>query len=310
MRTALHKTVIAASLALMGMTAFAQTTSTGSSDPYNNTQTTQTINPAPAQASTPADKIITQFSPYLGEENSTNLVNGLRTGSEITLVDTGSSSSTGGSVTFTSPTRPTGYGNIRIALSLAEAQLRSQNVTEPTAEQLQTVLMGEMSGSTATAQTSSQTQGILQMRASGMGWGKIANTMGFKLGPVMSGRVPASTVTTDATSTTDSVTTTSSATSAGGSTITTASGRPQGGNSAHGSGTNRGDGAGAGSTGIVTATGAPAGGGNGRNYRAYTAGGNANGHAAVPGSGNTSSSSAVSAQGAGRGVGHAYGRSK
>jgi hypothetical protein len=88
-----------------------------------------------------------------------------------------------------------GYGNIRIALSLARTQLASQGITQPTPEQLQGALMGSSTGSAGSTTTS---QGILQMRASGMGWGQIANSMGVKLGTVMSGKTPTTTTTTAA----------------------------------------------------------------------------------------------------------------
>lgn len=143
--------------------------------------------PVPAAAATPGNKLVTTYSNFAGSsENSASLVHGLRTGSPITLTDP---PVVGGpppvSTTFTAPTRPMGYGNIRITLSLAEAQLASQGITSPTASELQGALMGSTvigpSGTTTT-------DGILQMRASGMGWGQIANTMGYKLGPIMSGK--------------------------------------------------------------------------------------------------------------------------
>jgi hypothetical protein len=61
-----------------------------------------------------------------------------------------------------------GYGNVNIALSLAEASLKQQGITNPTPEQLQGALMG-----------------VLRQRANGKGWGQIANSMGFKLGEVV-----------------------------------------------------------------------------------------------------------------------------
>jgi hypothetical protein len=147
---------------------------------------TAVADPVPATAAVLGDKLITSFSGFAGSpENSTSLVHGLRTGSPITLTDPAVA---GGpppvSTTFTSPAKPMGYGNIRIALSLAETQLASQGITNPTATELQGALIGTTTtgpGGTTT------TDGILQMRASGMGWGTIADTMGYKLGPVVSG---------------------------------------------------------------------------------------------------------------------------
>jgi hypothetical protein len=143
--------------------------------------------PVPATAATPSGKLAASFSDFAGSpENSASLVNGLRTGAPITLTDPAVA---GGpppnSTTFTSPTKPMGYGNVRIALSLAQAQLASEGITNPTAAELQGALIGR---TYVGPEGTTTTDGVLQMRASGMGWGKIANTMGYKLGPVMSGK--------------------------------------------------------------------------------------------------------------------------
>lgn len=143
--------------------------------------------PVPATAATPSGKLVASFSDFAGSpENSASLVNGLRTGTPITLTDP---AVVGGpppnSTTFTAPTKPMGYGNVRIALSLAQARLASEGITNPTAAELQGALIGRTYAGPDGVTT---TDGVLQMRAAGMGWGKIANTMGYKLGPVMSGK--------------------------------------------------------------------------------------------------------------------------
>jgi hypothetical protein len=143
--------------------------------------------PVPATATTPSGKLAASFSDFAGSpENSASLVNGLRTGAPITLTDP---AVVGGpppnSTTFTSPTKPMGYGNVRIAVSLAQAQLASEGISNPTAAELQGALIGR---TYVGPEGTTTTDGVLQMRASGMGWGKIANTMGFKLGPVVSGK--------------------------------------------------------------------------------------------------------------------------
>ncbi len=143
--------------------------------------------PVPATATTPSGKLTAGFSDFAGSpENSASLVNGLRTGAPITLTDPAVA---GGpppySTTFSSPTKPMGYGNVRIALSLAQTQLASEGITNPTAAELQGALIGR---TYVGPEGTTTTDGVLQMRASGMGWGKIANTMGYKLGPVVSGK--------------------------------------------------------------------------------------------------------------------------
>ncbi len=60
------------------------------------------------------------------------------------------------------PAAPMGFGNVDIALALTEARLRP-NAT-PTPNQLKATLLE-----------------ILNKRAAGDGWGKIANSYGFKL---------------------------------------------------------------------------------------------------------------------------------
>ena len=174
----------------------------------------------PATASVPESKLVSSFTPMAGStENSTALVKGLRSGTPIMLT---SPPSTPGAppnaVTFTSPTRPMGYGNIRIALSLAKTELASQGITQPTPEQLQGALMGT---STTTAGSTTTQQGILQMRASGMGWGQIANSMGVKLGTVMSGKTPTATTTT---ATTSAVNATGAKSTSSSGSVTTAAG--------------------------------------------------------------------------------------
>lgn len=145
--------------------------------------TTSTTASQPATATVPSNKLTTEFSGWAGSpENADALVNGLRTGSAITLTSPGTTGTTGTTTTFSPTTKPMGYGNIRIALLLAQEQLASQGITNPTSAELQGALVG-MPGSS--------TQGILQMRAAGMGWGQIANSLGVRLGAVVSGKQPA-----------------------------------------------------------------------------------------------------------------------
>lgn len=132
--------------------------------------------PASAQSSgVPADRLVDRYSDFAGsEKNAQSLVTGLRDGTKITL------SSDKTSVSFDPPTRKMGYGNVDNALALAEASLKG--IAEPTPEQLKTALMG---GSVTTDSGKTvKLEGVLQMRADGMGWGQIANSLGFRLGDV------------------------------------------------------------------------------------------------------------------------------
>lgn len=132
-----------------------------------------------------------QFSTFAGSTtNSQSLVQGLRDGTAITLSEpvtttssTGVKTTTTVSTTFTPATGPMGYGNVKIALSLAEASLAKAGITDPTAAEMQAALNG---GTLVLANgTSIKLDGILAARAAGEGWGQIAKAEGFKLGDVM-----------------------------------------------------------------------------------------------------------------------------
>ena len=114
------------------------------------------------------DQLIQRYTELAGsKENATSLVTGLRDGKEVTLKQGAST------ITFTPKTEKMGYGNIDNALALAEASIGN----DPTPTELKSVLMsGTVDGV--------KYEGILNMRASGMGWGVIARELGFKLGEV------------------------------------------------------------------------------------------------------------------------------
>lgn len=156
--------------------------------------------PAMAQTATPPDapvsasasgqestRLSTEFAAFAGSDaNAQALVAGLRDGSAITLDDVitnADGTTTTTTTTFTPATGQMGYGNVKIALSLAEASLAQDGITAPTAAELEAALNG---GTLVLADGSSvDLNGVLAARAAGDGWGQIANSMGFKLGDVM-----------------------------------------------------------------------------------------------------------------------------
>lgn len=141
-------------------------------------------------------KISGDFKSFLGSDANT-VVTGLRNGTPITLARTTTTPSTtpgGLPVTTTSttvitpPTGQMGHGNVYISLALAKQQLSQMGINEPTPQQLQAALTGgSITQTSATGTTTTNLQGILTMRSEKMGWGKIAQELGTKLGPVMSG---------------------------------------------------------------------------------------------------------------------------
>jgi hypothetical protein len=111
------------------------------------------------------DQLVQQYSDFAGSEaNSKSLVDGLRNGKEVTLTNADGTTKE----TFTPATGTMGNGNVKIALALAEADLKKAGVTNPTPTQLR----DEMTK-------------ILDQRAGHEGWGRIAQSLGFKLGDVM-----------------------------------------------------------------------------------------------------------------------------
>ena len=175
-------------------------------------------------------KVSGDFNSFLGS-NSNAVVTGLRNGSPIALTTTTTtpSSTPGGAPTTTvttttinPPTGKMGYGNVFTSLALAKQQLGQLGISQPSPEQLQTALTG---GTITTGTgTTTQLQGILTMRSQGMGWGQIAQKLGTKLGPVVSGLKSANhNMTTTNTSSTGNQSATSS-----GSGIVSASGKSHG----------------------------------------------------------------------------------
>lgn len=151
------------SAALLSMNAYAQTT---------KGTTTGGTTVSTATTTVPEDQLIKKYTPLAGSEaNATKLVTGLRDGSkEITL--TSGSGSTSTTTTIVNPTagKTMGYGNVNIVLAMADRML--SGMTNPTSSDLSKVL-------------TNPDNGILTLRTSGMGWGQIANTLGFKVGDVM-----------------------------------------------------------------------------------------------------------------------------
>jgi len=116
-------------------------------------------------------RLAASYSSFAGSpENARSMVEGLRTGTSITLGPslTGPNA-TAPSASLSPSTGKMGYGNVNIAISLAKTSLAQQGITNPTPSQLSTALGG-----------------VLGQRSKGLGWGQIAKGMGVTLGSVVS----------------------------------------------------------------------------------------------------------------------------
>lgn len=174
-----------------------------------------------------SDRISADFSAFAGSTtNSDALVTGLRNGTAVTLATTDANAVTT-STTFMPPTGKMGYGNVYTSLALAKQQLAGVGITEPTATQLQAALVG---GTVTTPTGQTTLTGVLELRAQGMGWGQIAHSYGYKLGPVISG-MKASNARITAQTATGATTTTATTSAAGNrSGIVTGAGTTNSGN--------------------------------------------------------------------------------
>jgi hypothetical protein len=174
-----------------------------------------------SRSSTPAINIGNDYSYFLKNVDSKQVVNDLRNGQWSTTT-TDPTTNTTTTSTEALPTGKMGYGNVKISLALAQESLRQQNIMQPTSEQLRRSLVG---GEMVSGDSTTTTNGILQMRSEGMGWGQIAQKYDVKLGQLMSGKQPASTTTT---STTNNTTTSKGIATASEKSSTTVTGKGNG----------------------------------------------------------------------------------
>jgi hypothetical protein len=213
----------------LSATATAQTTSDSSA-------TSSATTAAAAGQTLVAGKVAYPFAAFAGsQENAVALANALRTGTPAALTYTATDANgqvTTTTATITPPTKPMGWGNVSHSLALAQFALNQQGITNPTSAELQAALQGG-SITTADGKTVALT-GVLQQRAGGMGWGRIAQSYGTTIGAVnRSIKAPTTAITAATTNTSaakvttpvgaSKVTTSSGITSAGGTRVGTSS---------------------------------------------------------------------------------------
>lgn len=145
-------------------------------------QDTAADNDAEAKTSVPADRIADRYADSLFDgdaDAAADAVKQLREGGdfEVTNAD-------GTTTTIENTNGPMGYGEVNIALGMAEKMVDGGD-----AESWQDALYGTADTTASDGTVTAGTAGILQMRADGMGWGQIAKELGFKLGSVV-GKAP------------------------------------------------------------------------------------------------------------------------
>jgi hypothetical protein len=127
---------------------------------------------ASATAGPPSDiaqmtHLVETFSEFAGSTaNAQSLVEGLHGGTAITLTDASNARRS-----FTPPTKPMTWRDVRIALALAQAELAAVGIAQPTAVDIEAVLSGGTAGS---GYTMTRFTGVLTQHWSGLGWQQIA----------------------------------------------------------------------------------------------------------------------------------------
>ncbi len=130
------------------------------------------------------------FGAWAGSEaNAASLVDGLCNKTPVTLIAPGGNTPAGragaaGRVSFTSSTGPMSRRNAQMALALARAQLTVLGLAQPTPTQIAAALVGgSVTVKHGKASRSEQLIGVLNMRASGMEWERIATILGIAIDP-------------------------------------------------------------------------------------------------------------------------------
>lgn len=133
-------------------------------------------------------RLVEAFASFAGSPaNAQSLAEGLRNGTAIRLVGIDNAVRT-----FSPATKPMSWDDVKIALSLANAELGSADIFSPTPVDIEAVLKG---GTAGTGDLMINFTGVLTQRASGLGWDQIARAHSFDVDMLVTG---ASKVTADA----------------------------------------------------------------------------------------------------------------
>jgi hypothetical protein len=176
-----RSTLLACCLAAAFSAAQAEETGTTTTSGTPSATTATTTSTAVGTSTTTEAKLSAEFADFLGgSEQAGAVVSGLRQGTAFSLDAAAPTPGTTGttSTAIDPPTGTMGYGNVRITLRLAQAELNKLGITQPTPSELSAVLLGgDINGTPI--------DGILTQRADGMGWGQIAQQYGMSVGQLM-----------------------------------------------------------------------------------------------------------------------------
>lgn len=120
------------------------------------------------------ERLVAEFAPFVGSRGDTE--------SLVTTLRSGRATSDTGPAGHAPATGPMGYGEVRLALKLAQGALKQQGVTAPTPEQISAALHG---GRLLTEQGEQTLPGVLPQRQQGAGWAAMAQEYGLSTEDMM-----------------------------------------------------------------------------------------------------------------------------
>ena len=155
--------------------------------------------------SVPQDRLVDRYADAAGSEAAAEgLVTSLRNGDDLTVTQTTTTTTNADGTTTTTtstadvvienPNGPMGWGEVDKALGIAQELVDGEKFAS-----LEDALTGTADITNADGTVTAGTDGILQLRADGMGWGQIAKEYDFKLGSVIGNRKTSTTDSDDGT---------------------------------------------------------------------------------------------------------------
>jgi hypothetical protein len=114
------------------------------------------------------ERLIAEFGSWIGNPTDADQV--------VTTLRSGRPTATTGAASQEPATGPLGYGEVRLALKLAQGALAQQGVSAPTSAQLQAALHG---GTVQTPQGEQTMEGVLPQKAQGVAWASMAGRYGL-----------------------------------------------------------------------------------------------------------------------------------
>lgn len=124
--------------------------------------------PATLDNAASTERLIAEFGAWIGTPTDADHV--------VTTLRSGRPTALEGAASLAPATGPLGYGEVRLALKLAQGALVQQGVIQPDAAQLQAALHG---GLLRTSQGELELDGVLPQKAQGVGWATMAERYGL-----------------------------------------------------------------------------------------------------------------------------------